>query len=201
MDPKELDAHAGEVIRELRTGEGLSQAELAEAMTNAGVPTHAMTVLKIEKGTRPLRLVEAKVLLDVLRANWDVFDPPTSLEELAYEVQDQEQAQASEVRKAVADYIRKWRFLRDTAATYEEHFQDEAREGRTFDEYVPVDYLDRIAELVAYAEDDVRRGRLVGSREELEEFLQALHEREAVVRAELERRRERSADGEHPEAP
>lgn len=61
----DLDGRIGETLRVLRGD--VSQAELAEKMVERGFPKWSQsTVWTIEKGTRPLRLSEAKVLTEIL---------------------------------------------------------------------------------------------------------------------------------------
>jgi transcriptional regulator with XRE-family HTH domain len=65
----EIDADKviGENIQKFRKAKGLSQAQLAEALSEwAGQPVAQQTVLKIEKGTRPLRFAEAQWFAFVL---------------------------------------------------------------------------------------------------------------------------------------
>lgn len=64
---KTEDERIGERIKELRLEEGLSQAELAERMSALGVSMQQQTILKIEKGTRSLKLAEAAALASCLR--------------------------------------------------------------------------------------------------------------------------------------
>lgn len=53
------DATVGSNLRRLREARGLSQAELAEALTEAGLPGfHPQTITKIEKGVRAVKLIE-----------------------------------------------------------------------------------------------------------------------------------------------
>lgn len=66
MEYPALDAAIGENLATLRQQADLSQADLAKAMTRAGWTWHQQTVLKVEKGHRPLRLAEALALADAL---------------------------------------------------------------------------------------------------------------------------------------
>jgi transcriptional regulator with XRE-family HTH domain len=58
-----IDQRVGENIRRLRAARGFSQAELARYL---GEPYRQQTVLKVEKGTRPLKLSEAVKIAEVL---------------------------------------------------------------------------------------------------------------------------------------
>ena len=63
MIDESLDVTAGENIRRLREQLGYSQAELARRV---GGGFRQQTIVKIEKGTRPLRLAEAVAVADAL---------------------------------------------------------------------------------------------------------------------------------------
>lgn len=69
------DEQIGARVRELRREEGLSQAELAELMTDMGVPMQQQTILKIEKGSRSLRMSEAVVMATCLRVTMSSMVP------------------------------------------------------------------------------------------------------------------------------
>lgn len=62
------DARVGQRVLFLRTSAGLTQSELAERVNEVGVPTSwtQQTVVKIEKGQRPLRLQEAQAVARAL---------------------------------------------------------------------------------------------------------------------------------------
>lgn len=61
------DETVGRNLRRLREARGLSQAELAQALTDAGLPGfHPQTITKIEKGVRAVKLVEGVPLARIL---------------------------------------------------------------------------------------------------------------------------------------
>src|SRR4051794_35884755 len=69
LDPDEdsgFDAMAGENVGVLRRGSGMTQTELAEAVSERGIPFRQQTIVKIEKGQRPLRLREADAIAAAL---------------------------------------------------------------------------------------------------------------------------------------
>lgn len=66
MAESKKDAVIGRNIQTLRHAKGWSQAELGEALTRAGFNVQQQTVLKIEQGTRPLKIWEALVVAVVL---------------------------------------------------------------------------------------------------------------------------------------
>ena len=75
------DAQIGAAIQGLRERAGLTQVRLAEVMAARGHPWHQQTVVKTEKGLRPVRLTEACDLAVVLHvevaalAGLDGVDP------------------------------------------------------------------------------------------------------------------------------
>ena len=61
------DMTIGENVRRFREALGLSQAQLAQRLTDSGLEGfHPQTVLRVEKGMRPLRLAEALVFAEAL---------------------------------------------------------------------------------------------------------------------------------------
>jgi transcriptional regulator with XRE-family HTH domain len=69
---KDEEARPSEVfakrLREMRKARGLSQAELAQLMTERGTPMNKAALLRIEKGERGLSLDEALAFAAVLNA-------------------------------------------------------------------------------------------------------------------------------------
>jgi len=74
------DEVVGRNVRAFREARGLSQAQVAEAAVNAGIPGfHPQTVLKVEKGTRALKFVEALTLAHILGVPTDhLYEPPST---------------------------------------------------------------------------------------------------------------------------
>ncbi|MEK8228735.1 helix-turn-helix transcriptional regulator [Oerskovia sp. M15] len=67
MSKDSRDQKIGATIRALREAQGLSQAQVAAALTSAGIDgMYAQTVLKVEKGTRGLKFHEGLELAKVL---------------------------------------------------------------------------------------------------------------------------------------
>lgn len=56
----------GVAIKDLRTRLGLTQADLAERLTDAGYPTQRATVAKMENGARPTSVEEVAAVAAVL---------------------------------------------------------------------------------------------------------------------------------------
>lgn len=66
MTHADAEREVGAQVRRAREQARLSQRELADAATAAGLSWHQTTVAKVEAGDRPLRLTEAAVLARVL---------------------------------------------------------------------------------------------------------------------------------------
>ncbi|WP_168581632.1 helix-turn-helix transcriptional regulator [Gephyromycinifex aptenodytis] len=73
-DDAAFDALLGVGIQQIRESMGLTQARLAEAMVARGHAWHQQTVVKTEKGLRPLRFVEALALADILHVDVTALD-------------------------------------------------------------------------------------------------------------------------------
>lgn len=65
MASKQFDEQVGESVRRLRLAKDWSQSELAEKLSALGVSVQQQTILKIEKGTRPLKFDEACIFADL----------------------------------------------------------------------------------------------------------------------------------------
>lgn len=75
------DETVGRNVRLFRERMGLSQAELAREMTDAGMDGfYPQTVLKVEKGTRSLKLVEGIFMAQLLGVTADeLYEPSPNL--------------------------------------------------------------------------------------------------------------------------
>lgn len=69
--PATTDAQIGRTVQQLREHLGITQSRLAEDMVAHGHAWHQQTVVKTEKGLRPLRLTEACDLATVLHVELD----------------------------------------------------------------------------------------------------------------------------------
>lgn len=69
MTLESADVLVGKNVRRLRELAGLSQTELAHALTERGTSFHQQTVVKVEKGERPLKFTEAAEIGIVLNAD------------------------------------------------------------------------------------------------------------------------------------
>lgn len=77
----EFDEQVGRNVQELRKARGLTQTELAERLAARGLPFRQQTVVKVEKGQRPLRLQEADAIASVLAVDIDVLaDEPITFD-------------------------------------------------------------------------------------------------------------------------
>jgi transcriptional regulator with XRE-family HTH domain len=77
----DYEVQVGQNLRKMREARGMTQAELAGAVAERGLPFRQQTIVKIEKGHRPLRLREAheiaaalELRIDDLVAEQVVFD-------------------------------------------------------------------------------------------------------------------------------
>lgn len=64
--PREFDRHVGRNLQLLRKAAGLSQAELAARLADRGLHFQQPTVLKVERGSRPLKFEEAFAAAQIL---------------------------------------------------------------------------------------------------------------------------------------
>lgn len=66
QEPTDFNHRVGWNLRRFRNDAGLSQADLATALAVRGFPFQQPTVLKVERGSRPLKLDEAYAIAEVL---------------------------------------------------------------------------------------------------------------------------------------
>lgn len=103
----------GENIASLRRAAGLSQEELAAGVEEYGVPMRQQTVVKIEKGQRPLRLREAEHIGFVLGVGiesllsdkgetWDRTTRLVSMTRQVDEILEQVQQDSQEAMRRIA---------------------------------------------------------------------------------------------------
>ena len=77
----EFDKNVGSNVARFRKARGLSQAELAAAISNEGDLIHQQTIQKIEKGSRPLKYSESVHISNVLGISpSDLSDVPARAE-------------------------------------------------------------------------------------------------------------------------
>jgi transcriptional regulator with XRE-family HTH domain len=69
--PDDADARMGANVRSLREGKGISQAELARRMSEAGYPWHQSTVGRAEAGRQSVRASEAEALARIFGVTVD----------------------------------------------------------------------------------------------------------------------------------
>lgn len=65
----DFNQRVGANLARIRKAAGLSQADLANRLTLHGLPFHQPTILKVEKGTRPLKFDEACAIAGELGVN------------------------------------------------------------------------------------------------------------------------------------
>lgn len=102
------EANFARRMAERREVMGMSQSALARAMVERGFSNYSqMTVSRTEKGERPIRLGEARVLADLLGSSVAEMTRGTAQDEvieLAHHVSDSLRTHLSEVRDALAEY-------------------------------------------------------------------------------------------------
>lgn len=111
-------------IARLRKAVGMSQADVAEKMTERGVKWFAQTVQKVENGTRTLRFDEAVTLAGALGVEvWELLEHPAEvhLEQIAHRFDDARQR----LRDAARDYL----WAQEEAAQMIDHLGDMGHEG------------------------------------------------------------------------
>lgn len=69
MAEEDFDKLVGSNVQKYRTARGMSQADLAAAISTPGEHVHQQTIQKIEKGTRPLKFSEAEKIARALTVN------------------------------------------------------------------------------------------------------------------------------------
>jgi transcriptional regulator with XRE-family HTH domain len=65
-DSADFNECVGSNVQRFRKAVGMSQTDLAQALTERGASFQQQTVLKVEKGSRPLKLDEAALIADIL---------------------------------------------------------------------------------------------------------------------------------------
>ncbi|MGP9580922.1 helix-turn-helix domain-containing protein [Brachybacterium sp. AOP35-5H-19] len=92
-------------IARYRSKAGLSQADLAERMTERGLKWFPQTVQKVENGSRTLRFDEAVLLARSLEIElWDLLDQPA--EAVAEEIAGDFVDARDRLKAAMSDYLR-----------------------------------------------------------------------------------------------
>lgn len=107
--PQEMDERIAENVRRFRTAAGLSQAQLAEALSEYGYTFQQQTILKIEKGDRPLKFAEALAIAHALRVSPVALTAPPMPER----VTSRQQQLMNELLEINSIYAGRVRALRD----------------------------------------------------------------------------------------
>jgi transcriptional regulator with XRE-family HTH domain len=194
----DFDERAGRLIQEIRQSEGLTQADVAQAMAERGFPMHQQTILKIEKGLRPLRLAEALALAEVLKMDLGLFSEEPLDETLSRWANDIQEAELRAIG-ALEEWVREVRVARESLMMLSESGVDleELSLGEELNFALdPVETVRRVAHMLVIAEERLQRDPTGG---DPEGWIARLREREEEVETLL---REGGPDsGEHPEAP
>lgn len=157
----DFDRLAGEIVTYLRTSAGLSQADLAARLAEAGLAMHQQTVAKIEKGTRPLRLQEAQMIADVTGNDMWVFDGARKPDRAAIaRIFTELEAARNRAAESVDHYAQVWKKTIEMLAKTSEDVRRESVGGMELEEMCEEDaFAERMAHLVA----DVERKRHIAS--------------------------------------
>ncbi len=130
------EANFARKMVELRDGAGMSQSELARQMIARGFETYSqMTVSRTEKGDRPIRLGEARVLAEILGSSVDEMTRGTDLEEslrMADKIRGNLVSSMMRVAGDLADYteLLHWSAeFRSRLSRYDDAAAQEAREA------------------------------------------------------------------------
>jgi transcriptional regulator with XRE-family HTH domain len=73
QESKDFNRRVGRTVQQFRKGAGLSQAELAQELAERGFPFGQTTVVKVEQGSRPLKLEEAQAIAELLGVSTPVL--------------------------------------------------------------------------------------------------------------------------------
>ena len=117
--PRELLENFRKNVKSKREGRGLSQGELAETVTEAGLPMLQQTVYRIESGSRAVKLEEAVALCDALGEPLSWFFEPPELTDL---IEGLDEVESGRVNEAV---VRQWDAQRSLARMADSFAQDE----------------------------------------------------------------------------
>ena len=79
----DFNKKVGSNIRTYRRAFGMSQSDLAHELAMRGIPFQQQTILKVEKGSRPLRFEEAEAIARILGVKDLVMPPLTNLLDLS----------------------------------------------------------------------------------------------------------------------
>lgn len=78
----DFNAQVGEKVKRVRRALGMTQAELAAALADRGLPFQQQTILKVERGSRPLRFEEARAIAEILNTTTEELSELSETEEI-----------------------------------------------------------------------------------------------------------------------
>jgi transcriptional regulator with XRE-family HTH domain len=197
-------------MRELRTELGLSQAALAQKLSEAGVKIDDLAILRMEKkgmgeGKEPrrIRLGDAAAIANALGSNiHDMLRPERNIDELlgnARELYRMAQARADDAARSAVEAQREIARLEARKARQERHrdlikqleatrLESQKWTSILINVQLRVDEIRHRTEFEGYEIDDLRLRLedLEARKQELEDALRRSQIREAVISAELE---------------
>jgi transcriptional regulator with XRE-family HTH domain len=120
----DFNKRVGENIQRLRKTKGMSQADLARALTARGFPFQQQGVLKLEGGTRPLRLEEALAIAEIFDAPPGLLlDAPANAATATVQLM-QVMADITETKQRIADHERNLKDLEAVKADIERRLEE-----------------------------------------------------------------------------
>jgi transcriptional regulator with XRE-family HTH domain len=73
QQPTEFNKRVGANVKQYRLARGMSQADLAAQLTVRDFPFHQQAILKVERGTRPLKVEEVSAIADIFGIGVDAL--------------------------------------------------------------------------------------------------------------------------------
>lgn len=145
--PIDFNQRVGANLQLHRKAKGYSQSDLAELLAHRGLPFQQQTILKVEKGTRPLKLAEAFAIAQILDIDLGALTEQFTNETIA--------ASATEILQRTSVIAR---FKKGLAETREKHRQSEEETLRWIEEATRElrGVEQRLAEAGAVKDDDGR---------------------------------------------
>jgi transcriptional regulator with XRE-family HTH domain len=145
--PIHFNQRVGANLQLHRKAKGYSQSDLAGLLEQRGLPFQQQTILKIEKGARPLKLEEASVIADILGIEMSSLTEQFSNDTLAATVTEilQRSAAITRMKKGMEEGRERQRRADEDNIRVLEHWTRELR-----------DVEQRLADEGAVKDDDGR---------------------------------------------
>jgi transcriptional regulator with XRE-family HTH domain len=190
MAEDDYDALVGRNVRRLRDAQGLTQADVAERLVEQGLPFRQQTIVKIEKGQRPLRQREARAIASAL----DVLVDDLDAEEMVVD-------RAANLRRHTHDLYTSLEALKAAVGRFEEakaHLRQTL--AWSADRQVPQHLLNDAATVLQFEAPGVVESALAMLKAQAAVDAVEFGGGVDVVRYDAHATGEGPTDGEHPEA-